>query len=84
MTLEVGAGDVVSFRTCGGGGFGVPAERHPALVLDDVRQGKVSVERACEIYCVVVDRATWTVDAASTARLRAVRDGTRSGDEGAS
>jgi len=83
MTLEVAAGDVVSFRTCGGGGFGAPAERDPALVLDDVRQGKVSVQRACDIYRVVVDPATWTVDAASTARLRSVRDGTRSDDRGA-
>ena len=44
-TVEVGAGDVVSFQTCGGGGFGrVQAERDPGLVLDDVRQGKVSVD----------------------------------------
>jgi N-methylhydantoinase B len=70
-TVEVGPGDAVSFRTCGGGGFGPPEEREPAMVLDDVRQGKVSPGRARVVYSVAVDLATWTVDAPATARLRA-------------
>ena len=49
-TIELEAGDVVSYRTCGGGGYGPPAERDPALVRRDVREGKVSAERAREIY----------------------------------
>ena len=39
-------GDTVSYRTCGGGGYGPPAERDRELVARDVREGKVSVERA--------------------------------------
>ena len=31
-TIELEAGDVVSYRTCGGGGYGPPAERDPELV----------------------------------------------------
>ena len=40
-TVELEPGDVVSCRTCGGGGYGPPDERDPALVARDVREGKV-------------------------------------------
>ena len=46
VTLELKPGDVISYRTCGGGGYGPPSERDPQSVLDDVREGKVSLERA--------------------------------------
>jgi N-methylhydantoinase B len=49
-TVELLAGDTVSYRTCGGGGYGPPAERDPELVARDVREGKVSAERAREVY----------------------------------
>ncbi|MDF2751400.1 MAG: hyuB, partial [Gaiellaceae bacterium] len=49
-TLELRAGDTVSYRTCGGGGYGPPAERDAELVARDVREGKVSAERAREVY----------------------------------
>lgn len=45
-------------------------ERDPALVLRDVRDGKVSPERAREVYRVAVDTGTWTVDEAGTAHCR--------------
>ena len=57
-----------------GGGYGPPEERDPALVLRDVREGKVSVERAREVYKVAVDTATWTVDESETANCRRRRD----------
>ncbi len=67
-TLELVPGDVISIRTCGGGGYGPPEEREPERVLRDVMEGKVSVERACEIYRVAVrDRQ---LDEAVTAVLR--------------
>jgi N-methylhydantoinase B len=49
-TLEVQPGDTISYRTCGGGGYGPPEERDPARVARDVREGKVSAERAREVY----------------------------------
>jgi N-methylhydantoinase B len=49
-TLDVLPGDTISYRTCGGGGYGPPAERDPARVARDVREGKVSVARAREVY----------------------------------
>jgi N-methylhydantoinase B len=69
-TLELRQGDVVSYRTCGGGGYGPPEERDSERVLQDVRDCKVSVTRAREIYRVAIDTATWTVDTGETARLR--------------
>src|SRR4051794_25786627 len=67
-TIDIGAGDVLSYRTCGGGGYGPPEERDPERVLRDVLEGKVSVERAREVYRVAVDGAR--VDEVETARLR--------------
>lgn len=64
------AGDVVSLRLPGAGGYGNPLERDPALVLRDVRDGKVSLEAARRDYGVVVDPETWTVDEVATAELR--------------
>ena len=69
-TIELQQGDVVSYRTCGGGGYGPAEERDPDRVLRDVRERKVSVARAREIYRVAVDTDAWTLDKAETARLR--------------
>ncbi|MDE0409721.1 MAG: hydantoinase B/oxoprolinase family protein, partial [Alphaproteobacteria bacterium] len=69
-TVDLKPKDVISYRTCGGGGYGPPEERDPALVLRDVREGKVSAERARETYRVAVDTRSWTVDEAETARCR--------------
>ncbi len=52
-TTELVAGDIVSVRSCGGGGYGPPEERDPERVLRDVLEGKVSAERAREHYRVV-------------------------------
>jgi len=49
-TFDVEPGDTVSYRTCGGGGYGPPEERDRELVARDVREGKVSAERAREVY----------------------------------
>ena len=70
-TIELSPGDVISVQSCGGGGFGPAEQRDPEAVLVDVRDGKVSVERAREIYRVVIDAERWTIDVASTERLRA-------------
>jgi N-methylhydantoinase B len=70
VTVDLRPGDMVSYRTCGGGGFGPRQERDPELVLRDVRDGKMSPERAREVYGVAIDAERWSVDAAETARLR--------------
>lgn len=44
------AGDVVSMRSGGGGGWGLPGRRDPRKVADDVRNGLMSMKQAEEIY----------------------------------
>jgi N-methylhydantoinase B len=69
-TIDLLAGDVVSYRTCGGGGYGPAAERDPALVARDVREGKVSHGRARDVYRVALE-PSGRVDEAATAAIRA-------------
>jgi N-methylhydantoinase B len=54
----------------GGGGYGDPLARDPALVCEDVRTGKVSAERAREVYGVIIDPTGGTVDEGGTTQLR--------------
>lgn len=56
----------------GGGGFGPAFERSPANVVEDVRNGLVSIEAARIEYGVVfADAESLQIDEAETARLRA-------------
>ncbi|WP_347354811.1 hydantoinase B/oxoprolinase family protein [Intrasporangium sp.] len=66
-------GDVLVNNTGGGGGYGHPFDRDPERVARDVHNGFVSPEAAAAEYGVAVDPVTFTVDAASTAQLRATR-----------
>ncbi len=70
VTIQLKAGDIVSYRTCGGGGYGPPTERDPQKVLTDVRDQKISLERARDVYGVVINARDWTIDIAGTKRLR--------------
>jgi N-methylhydantoinase B len=54
-TRDLDAGDVVSVRTPGAGGFGDPEDRDSAAVRRDVALGKVSVAAAREAYGVDID-----------------------------
>jgi N-methylhydantoinase B len=67
-TLDLVPGDVISIRTCGGGGYGPPTAREAELVLRDVLEGKVSRERARDVYRVAI--ADGDVDRAATEVLR--------------
>ncbi len=51
-TRELQAGDVVSVRTPGAGGYGDPAERSLDAIARDVRLGKVSAGAAADEYGV--------------------------------
>ena len=63
-------GQTVTLRLPGGGGFYSPLERPPQQVLEDVRQGRVSLASAKQDYGVVIDPDRWTVDKAATETLR--------------
>jgi N-methylhydantoinase B len=70
VLVRPAAGDVLDVHATGGGGFGDPRLRPPQAVLEDVRDGLLSIEKAERSYGVVVDPATGAVDAAATARRR--------------
>ncbi|MFI6910782.1 hydantoinase B/oxoprolinase family protein [Streptosporangium sp. NPDC050284] len=69
----VRAGEIIRVRTTGGGGWGSPLDRDPALVAADVRDGKVSPEGAHDDYGVVLsgDPDDPRVDTEATATRRA-------------
>jgi N-methylhydantoinase B len=69
----VKAGDLITVRTPGGGGYGNPLERDPALVRRDVVRGYFTVEDAERDYGVVLRGTPLGVDAGATARVRAER-----------
>lgn len=48
--LTVNEGDVIRIRTGNGAGYGDPAERDPAAVAADVKNGLLSRERARAVY----------------------------------
>lgn len=69
LTMTIRRGEVFRHVLAGGGGWGDPLERDPALVLRDVRNELLSVARAASDYGVVIDAGA--VDLAATERLRA-------------
>lgn len=70
VTLQLHPGSVISYRTPGGGGYGTPLERDPERVLEDVAQGKVTPDRARDIYGVVLDASGKSVDLQATRTRR--------------
>jgi N-methylhydantoinase B len=66
--LAVAANDILHFVTWGGGGWGDPLERDPALVGKEVVQGLVTSQGALS-YGVVVD-ASGLVDEPATEAMR--------------
>ena len=67
-SVHLDAGDILSMRTPGGGGYGNALARDPAAVLTDVRNGVVSIAAARDQYGVVI--AEGTVDGPATEALR--------------
>lgn len=58
----VRAGDVIRICTTGGGGWGDPLDRDPAMVVRDVTWEKVTTDAALSDYGVVLTGAVATDD----------------------
>ncbi len=69
----MGPGERLTNGSGGGGGWGDPLKRDPQKVMDDVRNGYVSLDGARRDYGVVVNAETMTVDEAATVELRKER-----------
>ena len=68
--LPLQDGDVVSFQTGGGGGYGSPLDRDPQRVLQDVINGYVSIACAREEYGVVLHESEMEIDWEATQKQR--------------
>ena len=66
-------GDRVRLVLSGGGGYGDPFERDAGRVLNDVREGYVTIEAAKIDYGVVVDPETLLVNATASEIVRQPR-----------
>jgi N-methylhydantoinase B len=68
-SLQVSPGEILQGEACGGGGYGRAWTRDAASVLRDVRDGKISVQRARECYGVAIDTDTWTIEPVESERF---------------
>ena len=50
FSVDLAAGEVMSIQSGGGGGYGEVGLRDPALVEADVEAGRISPERARDVY----------------------------------
>jgi N-methylhydantoinase B len=66
----VKAGDVLVYRTAGGGGWKDPFDRPSENVQKDVRNGLVSIEKARNDYGVVLNASDLAIDESATENLR--------------
>ncbi len=67
---NLNTGDSLRIEWPGAGGWGDPIGREPKAVLWDVIEEKVSLQRARDVYGVVIDIENRTIDWEQTRRLR--------------
>lgn len=70
VSTTIKKGTVITSITAGGGGWGNPLERELELVLEDVVNGKFTVDYVKEKYGVVIDEKTKQLDIPATEKLR--------------
>jgi len=69
-TYRLNAGDVISWRTAGGGGYGNPLQRDAERVRLDVMRGFITLEHAEQAYGVIIDSVHHEIDVEGTAARR--------------
>jgi N-methylhydantoinase B len=73
--IQIQEGDQIRIVSPGGGGYGPPGERDPERVLEDVREGFLTVDEARDVYHVVLieeGKGNWELDPAATDQARRV------------
>ena len=72
--IKVQKGDLLYFNTWGGGGWGDPLERDPAIVLSDVTKKLVSIEGAKRYGVVINDDLTLNDKETKALRSKMAKD----------
>ena len=70
LVEDVPEGTVLFQQAGGGGGYGNPYLRNPDLVVREVKNGIISLEKAKEDYGVVVDPETFMLNLEETEKIR--------------
>lgn len=70
LVEDVPEGTILFQQAGGGGGYGNPYLREPALVAREVKNGIISIEKAKEDYGVIIDPKTFEVNLKETEKLR--------------
>ena len=70
LTAHLQEGEAFRLRSGGGGGYGNPLDRPARLVVEDVRQGYVSLESASQNYGVIIDEETLDLHVDATEKRR--------------
>jgi N-methylhydantoinase B len=68
--VQLKRGDVFCHIGAGGGGYGDPLQRDPERVCEDVRDGRITIAYARDVYGVVIDPKTLVIDVESTENSR--------------
>ncbi len=68
--VPVKKGDILIYRTAGGGGWKDPLDRPAEIVQKDVKSELVSIEKAESDYGVVLNSDTFEIDESATENLR--------------
>jgi len=63
-------GDMVWTKSGGGGGVGYPFNREIEQVCEDVRNEIISLQKAKDVYGVIMDPETFEVDQSATEKMR--------------
>lgn len=70
FAVKMPPGGTIQFYRAGGGGWGDPLERNVNAVLEDVKNGYVSIQSALHDYGVVIDEENLSVNIEKTERIR--------------
>lgn len=73
-TTQLEPNDIVSVQTPGGGGYGDPLERDPNAVLNDIKNEKISEEKARTEYGVIVTEGDIDYEATRERRTKLAED----------
>ncbi len=74
FAVKMPPGGIIQFYRAGGGGWGNPLERNVDAVLEDVKNGYVSIQSALNDYGVVINEKDFTINMEETEQIRSERN----------